>query len=141
MKFGNKKTVVIYGAGLALLAFIVDWLQYQHAFKALPPATYIVLIALIFSGLGIWAGKVIFANKNASEFEVNNQAISTLGLTQRELQVLQALADGQTNKQIAEGLFVSLNTVKTHIMNLYKKMDVERRTQAIQKARGLQIIP
>ena len=141
MKLSNKKTLVIYGISLAVLLLLLDWLQYQYALRVLSTETYIVLIALFFTAIGIWVGKYYFSGRKSTEFRVNAKVINTLGLSERELEVLQALAEGHSNKQIAENLFISLNTVKTHIGNVYKKLDVERRTQAIQKARELNIIP
>ena len=141
MKINNKKTLVIYGLGLAAAAFALEWMEYQFAIKLLEPEVYTILIALVFTLVGVWIGKQFFSSKDTVEFEVNVNAIRALGLTERELEVLQLLSEGCSNKEVAEKLFVAPNTVKTHVLNLYKKLDVERRTQAIQKAKTLKIVP
>ena len=71
----------------------------------------------------------------------NITAIETLGLSKREIEVLQLMAEGNSNQEIAAHLFVSLATIKTHISNLFEKMEVKRRTQAIEKAKRLALIP
>ena len=77
----------------------------------------------------------------AGPFEVNAQALSSLGISEREHEVLALLAEGLSNKELAERLFVSTNTIKTHLARVYDKLDVARRTQAVQKARSLRLIP
>jgi ATP/maltotriose-dependent transcriptional regulator MalT len=74
-------------------------------------------------------------------FKRNEQVILTLGLTAKELEVIALLAEGGSNQDIAERLYVSKSTIKTHLVSLYRKLDVSRRTQAIRKARTLRIIP
>jgi RNA polymerase sigma factor (sigma-70 family) len=69
------------------------------------------------------------------------RAQSSLGITERERQVLQLLADGRSNKEIAAQLGVSPNTVKTHVARLFEKLQVGRRTEAIQLARELGLVP
>ncbi|MCZ6617923.1 MAG: LuxR C-terminal-related transcriptional regulator [Gammaproteobacteria bacterium] len=73
-------------------------------------------------------------------FEKNERVIDTLGLTAREVQVLELLAEGDSNTELAKRLFVSTSTIKTHLLHLYQKLDVSRRTQAVQKAKSLEII-
>jgi ATP/maltotriose-dependent transcriptional regulator MalT len=102
---------------------------------------YITLIAFAFTGLGIWAGTRLTPRTVAPAFERNDAAIRSLGLTGRELTMLERLAAGDANKEIARALDISPNTVKTHIANLFQKLEVQRRTQAIQKARELRVIP
>jgi ATP/maltotriose-dependent transcriptional regulator MalT len=109
--------------------------------KAFATEIYIVLIAICFTGLGIWAGYRLTPKGAATPFERNDAALKTLGLTDREVLVLERLAAGDANKEIARALDISPNTVKTHIANLFQKLEVERRTQAIQKARELRILP
>ena len=135
------KPVALYGLALAAGAFLLEWLQYKYLVRAFAPEIYIVLIALAFTGLGIWAGYRLTPKSVSPPFERNDAAIKSLALTDRELQILELLAAGQANKEIARDLDVSPNTVKTHIANLFQKLEAERRTQAIQKARELRIIP
>jgi ATP/maltotriose-dependent transcriptional regulator MalT len=115
--------------------------------------TYIGIIAVIFTGLGIWlalrlrkpkvqtliVGREIFTTK--PDFSVNRNEVSRLNLSKRELEVLQLMADGLSNQEIATRLFVSLNTVKTHSAQIFEKMEVKRRTQAVDLAKRLSIIP
>jgi DNA-binding NarL/FixJ family response regulator len=133
--------VLGYAAALAAGAFLLQWLQYNYVAKVFAPEIYIALIALAFTGLGIWAGHRLTPKSAAGPFERNDAAAKSLGLTDRECQILELLAAGHANKEIARTLDVSPNTVKTHIANLFQKLEVERRTQAIQKARELKILP
>ncbi|MGA0559356.1 response regulator transcription factor [Larkinella sp. VNQ87] len=148
----NKHTV-LYGISLALLLFLLKWLELRfvivnHAFEV-----YIGAIALLFTGLGIWLAmkltrprietvvveKEIYAP--TSGFVLNEQELTKTGLSKRELEVLHLMAEGLSNQEIAARLFVSLNTIKTHSSNVLEKLDVKRRTQAIEKAKRLRLIP
>ncbi len=135
------KSVALYGLALAAGAFVLQWLQYKYVARAFAPEIYIALIALGFTGLGIWAGIRLTPKTIAGPFERNEAAIKSLGLTEREVKVLELLAAGAANKEIARALDISPNTVKTHIANLFQKLEAQRRTQAIQKARELGLIP
>ncbi len=135
------KSVALYGLALAAGAFVLQWLQYKYVARAFAPEIYIALIALGFTGLGIWAGIRLTPKIIAGPFERNEAAIKSLGLTEREVKVLELLAAGSANKEIARALDISPNTVKTHIANLFQKLEAQRRTQAIQKARELTLIP
>ncbi len=148
----KNKQNILYGVSLALLLLLLNWLEWHfviinHAFEI-----YAGTIALIFTGLGIWLAiklitpkvktviieKQVFASPG---FVLNEAELNRLRLSTRELEVLQLMADGLSNRQIAERLFVSLNTIKTHTSNLFLKMEVERRTQAIEMAKRLGLIP
>lgn len=135
------KPVSLYALALASGAFALEWLEYQYVTRAFATEIYIVLIALAFTGLGIWAGYRLTPKTAALPFERNEAARKSLGLTDREFEVLERLAAGDANKEIARTLDVSPNTIKTHIASLFQKLEVERRTQAIQKARELRLIP
>lgn len=152
--FTRNKHIFLYGASLALLLFLLKWLELRfiiidHAFEI-----YIGAIALIFTALGIWLAlklarpkvKTVIVEKEVHisrppVFTLNSGELDKLGLSSRELEVLQLMAEGLSNQEIASRLFVSLNTIKTHSSNLFIKMDVKRRTQAIEKAKRLSIIP
>lgn len=139
---------------MAALLFLLKWLElrfviFNHAFEI-----YIGAIAVIFTGLGIWLAlklsrpkmvvveKAVYIQQDAgSSFVVNQQEIEKLGISSRELEVLQLMAEGLSNQEIAEKLFVSLNTIKTHSSNLFIKLDVKRRTQAVDIAKKRRIIP
>ncbi|WDF81093.1 response regulator transcription factor [Mucilaginibacter sp. AW1-7] len=152
-KFSKNKHIIMYGGSLAVLLFLMKWLEYRfilidHAFEI-----YIGAIAVVFTSLGIWLAlklsspKVktiqvekevyIYANDN---FVLNETALTQLNLSKREMEVLQLMADGLSNQEIAARLFLSLNTVKTHSSRLFEKLEVERRTQAVDKAKKLGII-
>jgi DNA-binding NarL/FixJ family response regulator len=136
------KTVLIYGFALAAGAVALQWLEYQFWARANAGTVYVALIAAAFLGLGIWVGRRLFRSEpHASEFTPNERAQSSLGITERERQVLQLLADGCSNKQIAARLGLSPNTVKTHVARLFEKLRVARRTEAILLARELGIVP
>lgn len=154
-KFIEKnKAVLLYGTGLALLLFLLKWLELRFIIFDHSMEIYIGAIAVIFTGLGIWltlkltkpkvetvvVEKEVYIKTNG-EFRLNEKELSRLGLSSRELEVLQLMADGYSNSEIADRLFVSLNTIKTHTSNLFAKMDVKRRTQAIEQAKRLSLIP
>ena len=151
--FSKNKTILGYSISLGLLLFLLKWLElrfiiFEHALEV-----YIGAIALLFTALGIWLAlkltrpkqqtiiieKPIYIN-NSDEFIVNEKVLQQLGVSKRELEVLHLMAEGLSNGEIAARLFVSLNTVKTHTSKLFEKMDVKRRTQAIEKAKRLSLI-
>ena len=136
-----KKTVLIYAAALAVAAFLLEWIEYRYLVREIGTELYVVFIALAFAGLGIWVGGRLTGKRRDGEFEKNTAALQSLGITDREYAVLELLAAGQANKEIARELDVSPNTVKTHVSRLYEKLDVGRRTQAVQKAKMLRLIP
>lgn len=136
-----RRTIIIYALALAAGAFVLQWLQYRFLVRAFPAETYVALIALAFAGLGVWAGLKLARPTAPTAFKKNVAAITSLGLTLREQEVLGLLAAGKSNKEIAQKLGVSPNTVKTQVASLYQKLEVQRRTQAVQKARELAIIP
>ena len=136
-----KRTVLIYALALAVGAFALQWLHYKYFVRAFSGEIYIGIIALAFTALGIWAGLSLARRPAPAAFEKNSAALASLGITQREQTVLDLLAAGKSNKEIAQKLGVSPNTIKTQIASLYQKLDVQRRTQAVQKARELALIP
>lgn len=145
---------------LAVLLLLLRWMElrllvFNHALEI-----YVAAIAVLFTALGIWLALKLAKPKvqvhtvvveKEVEVEVfihpdkpfvyNQTEVTKLGISGRELEVLQLMAEGLSNQEIAGRLFVSLNTVKTHSSNLFEKMDVKRRTQAIEKAKRLSIIP
>jgi DNA-binding CsgD family transcriptional regulator len=135
------KTVAIYGAALALAALALNWLEFQFVARTHPGEISIALIAAGFLGLGVWVGSRVFRTPPPGPFSHNAAAQASLGITERELEVLQQLAAGRSNKEIAGQLNLSPNTVKTHIARLYEKLEAARRTDAILRARELGLIP
>lgn len=136
----KSKSLIIYGISLALLAFAVQWLQSRYALQLFSTEAYVIVLALGFTALGIWVGTHLGGRGGDHPFSRNEAVIESLGLTDREIEVLQAVARGESNAEIAASLFVSTSTIKTHLVHLYQKLEVSRRTQAVQKARALSVI-
>ena len=134
------RLIPIYGFALAALAFLLEWLDYKHAIHAWTTEFYVACIAVVFVALGIWVGNRLTARPRAA-YVRNDAAIAALGISARECEVLGMLAAGHANKVIARRLDISPNTVKTHVARLYEKLEVASRTQAIGKARELDILP
>ncbi len=152
--FIKHKTILLYGISLALLLILLKWLELRFVIFDHAMEIYVGAIAVIFTVLGIWLAlkltkpkiervvveKEIYIEKSR-EFVFNEAEFTRLGISKRELEVLQLMADGFSNAEIATRLFVSLNTIKTHASNLFFKLDASRRTQAIEKAKTLNLIP
>ena len=136
-----KRAILLYSAAIAAAALTLQWLEYRYAVRALSTEIYIGAVAVGFTTLGLWAGYRLTSRGPKAAFEKNDRAIAALGISGRELEVLELLAQGSSNKEIADRLCVSPHTVKTHLGHLYDKLDVARRTQAVQKARELRILP
>ena len=162
------KTTIFYSICLALLLFLLKWLELRFIIFDYSLEIYIGAIALIFTGLGIWLAlklfrrdafgtkpkietvvveKEVYINRNENlpdrqaGFVLNESLVAKLELSTRELEILGLMAEGNSNQEIANRIFVSLSTVKTHNQNLFEKLDVKRRTQAIEKAKRLHLIP
>jgi DNA-binding NarL/FixJ family response regulator len=106
------KTMLAYGFALAAGAIALEWLEYRVWARTHPGTVYVALIAAAFMGLGIWVGRRLFRSEpRTGEFTANERAQSSLGITGREQQVLQLLAEGRSNKEIAAQLELSPNTV------------------------------
>ncbi|MBL8548839.1 MAG: response regulator transcription factor [Hyphomonadaceae bacterium] len=133
------KRVAIYGLALAAGAMALQWLEYQRLALSHPGAVYLALLAAGFLGLGIFVGARLFA-PGRPPAPGNPPARDVLGLSPRELDVLHALAAGQSNKEIAARLKVSPNTVKTHVAHIYEKLGARRRTEAVARARELALL-
>lgn len=139
-----KKIILIYGLALAVLIFGLKYLEYRLFVRDLSLEFYLSIVAVMFTGLGLWAGLKFTRKKVVTvgpEFIFNEEELHHLGISKREHEVLELMARGLSNQEIADRLFVSLNTIKTHSSNLFLKLEVNRRTQAIQKAKELRLIP
>ncbi|MDB5251421.1 MAG: DNA-binding response regulator [Flaviaesturariibacter sp.] len=159
MKRVFVRRMIGYAAALAALLLLLQWMQYRLLLLDHATEIYITGIALLFTALGIWLAKKLTKARtvvvtetvvvekevpvytSSATFTPDREAIGRLGLSSRELEVLGAIASGATNQEIADLLFLSLNTVKTHTARLFEKLDVRRRTQAVEKGKRLGIIP
>ena len=139
-------TVVLYGVALGLLLAALQFFKYRWMLLHRAEEWYIGLVALLFAAVGIWAGTVWTRKKTPPVAPVTPAltperpkaaVLEQLGITPRELEVLEWMARGLSNQEIAAQMFVSLNTVKTHASNVFAKLGVQRRTQAIQQAKEL----
>lgn len=135
------RQIILYGALLAAGTAGLQWLDYQRLARAHSEDIYAGLIAAGFLALGVFVGARVIARREPAAFDGNPKAVASLGISPRELTVLEALAAGRSNKEIAASLGVSPNTVKTHVARLFEKLDASRRTDAIAKARALGILP
>ncbi len=146
--------VLLYGlAGGALIA-VLRYIEYQHFVRVYPTELYGGLLAVIFTIVGIYLG-LRWTHPKPEEvktggltplplprpFVLNADELKKTGLTPREHEILGLIAEGLSNREIAERLFVSENTVKTHSSRVFEKLSVNRRVQAVQRAKDLGLIP
>lgn len=146
-----KRIIWLYGIALALLVTLLKRLEYRYYLRDLSVEFYIGVVAVLFTALGVWAGLRLTrsrqkmneddrASSGEPSADISRAQLEHLSISEREYEVLQLIAAGHSNQEIADQLFISLNTVKTHSSNLFGKLDVKRRTQAVQKAKELGII-
>ena len=170
--FQRHKHIILYGLALALLLFLLKWLEWRFVIFDHAIEVYSGALAILFTALGIWLAlklarpkvetvvveKEIIVTREvitdpaiatsisttgtrpATDPAIAEKELARLGLSGREREVLQLMADGLSNQEIAARLFVSLNTIKTHSSKIFEKLDVRRRTQAVEMARRLNII-
>ena len=151
---GTKyKEFLIYGISMALVLLLLKILEANFIVYNYRLDFFIGAIAIVFTVLGVWLAlklvkprvethiieKEIYI-ENPENIEINEKEILNLGISKRELDVLNLMAKGLSNEEITDKLFISLNTVKTHSSNIFLKLDVKRRTQAVDKAKRLKII-
>ena len=146
-----KRIILLYGLSGGLLIAALRFAEYRFLVLEHSVEIYGALIALIFAAIGIKLG-LTFTRKEqvlverevpvpATAFVRNHEQVAALGITPRELEILEQIASGKSTRQIAESLFVSENTVKTHASRLFDKLGVNRRTQAVHEAKRLGLIP
>jgi NarL family two-component system response regulator LiaR len=140
-RYAMTRTIVLWALVLALGAFALQWLEYQYVVRVFSREIYIGIIGTAFAAGGVWVGWKLTARTAGPGFAFNAAAQKSLGLTGQEMRVLERLAAGESNKDVARTLGLSPNTVKTHTANLYAKLDVTSRLQAVGKARDLHLIP
>ena len=139
-----RKSIILYGVAMAALIGFLKFIEYRFFVRDLSLELYIGLVAVLFVAVGVWVGRRLTRVKiiiPESEFTLDEAQLKTLGITKREYEVLGLIAAGLSNQEIADKLFVSTSTIKTHTSNLFMKLDANRRTQAIQKAKELRILP
>jgi len=149
-----KKHILIYGLCGGLLILLLKLIEYRFLVVEHSLEIYGGLVAALFAGLGIWLGLKLTKKKEtvivnvvkevpvaAAPFAVNAARLRELGITPREREILELIATGLSNREIAEKLFVSENTVKTHSSRVFDKLSAKRRTQAVQIGKELGLIP
>ena len=145
-----KKTVLLYGILGGVLIAVLKVVEYRYLVLEHSLEIYGGIVALLFSALGIWLGLKLTRTRETvvvrevpvmGPFTRNEMQLQQLGITPRELEILEAMAGGFSNREIAERLFVSENTVKTHAARLFDKLSARRRTQAVQRAKEAGLIP
>jgi ATP/maltotriose-dependent transcriptional regulator MalT len=154
-----KKQTILFGAILALLTILIKWLEYRFVMLNYTVEVYGSALAVIFTIVGIWAGRKLTERKTEiirEEVIVDRPVYihipssdspfpkttnpEDLGISKREMEILQLMAQGFSNQEIAEKIFLSIHTIKTHASNLFVKLDAKRRTQAISRAKELGLI-
>ena len=135
-----KKTVFIFSSLIIALLTLFQLSKYSYMAGSTSIELIIVLVALIFLFIGFYLNKRNPAGANTNSKDIDLERIKSLGISDREYEVLLQLSKGLSNKEIAKALFVSESTIKTHVSNLFVKLDAKRRTQAIQKAKEFHIL-
>jgi DNA-binding CsgD family transcriptional regulator len=147
-----KKTILLYGLLGGVLIAVLKLTEYRFLVLEHSLELYGGVVAALFAGLGIWLGLKLTRVRETvvvrevpvrvvGPFERNQARLEQLGITPRELEILEAMAAGFSNREIAHRLFVSENTVKTHAARLFDKLSARRRTQAVQLAKEAGLIP
>ena len=146
------KRVLLFAAVGGVLIAALKLIEYEHFVREYPGEVYGGLVAVIFTAVGAWLGlkwtrakEVVVVKeiriRESGPFVLNAGALEESGLTPREHEILGLIAEGLSNREIGERLFVSENTVKTHSARLFEKLGASRRTQAVQEGRRLGLIP
>jgi ATP/maltotriose-dependent transcriptional regulator MalT len=156
-----KRHVLLYGLIGGVLIAVLQWTEYRFLVLEHSLAIYGGLVAATFAVLGIWLGRRLAGARRpveapgavseaaipqalapaAATFAPDERKRETLGITRRELEVLELIAQGMSNREIAGKLFVSENTIKTHSSRVFDKLGARRRTQAVQLGKELGLLP
>lgn len=136
-----KRIILVFGAIVILLMVLFElskriWIRSDQSAEWI-----LAVLAAVFFGVGIWISRYSKPKTAARHWEQNKAKIQELGISKREMEVLEALSEGLSNKEIGDRLFVSENTVKTHVSKLLIKLDAKRRTEALKRAQDYQILP
>ena len=152
-KLKRHKALLSYALAMAVLMLLLRWLEFRFLILEHQFEIYVGLIAVFFLLFGIWVAnkvtkpkeKTIIIEKEVrvsnENFILNEKELQERKISKRELEVLTLMAEGLSNQEIAERLFVSLNTIKTHSAKLFEKLEVKRRTQAIETGKKLLLLP
>lgn len=147
-----KRDILIFGAIGGVLIALLQLVEYRFLVVEHSLEIYGGLVAALFAGIGIWLGLKLTRGRervvirevrvpDPAPFTTDAARVEALGITPRELEILQLIARGLSNREIASQLFVSENTVKTHSSRLFDKLNARRRTQAVQIAKENGLIP
>jgi len=147
-----KRHVLLYGLIAGILIAALKWMEYRFLVIGHSVEIYGALVAATFAALGIWFGLKLTSKQErvvtkiipvpaGQPFRPDDGRREALGITPRELEILELIAQGLSNREIAEKLFVSENTVKTHSSRIFDKLGAKRRTQAVQLGKELRLIP
>src|SRR5438445_2651123 len=126
-----RRTVILYGLAMAALLGLLKLVEYKYFVRDIPLEFYIGAVAVMFTGIGIWAGLRLTRPKVVEvtgPFQRDDASLKRVGISNREYEVLELLAAGLSNQDIADRLFVSTSTVKTHVSNILGKLEASRRT-------------
>ena len=147
-----RRTLLLCALAFATLPLLMKLVEYRYWMGTFSSEVYIGFIALLFTAIGIWTGSWLLKRSGAGKkatlqmlVQTQQTALSGVhmknpGLSQREMEVLQLMSEGLSNQEIADKLFLSLSTVKTHSSNLFLKMNAKRRTQAVANAKSIGLI-
>lgn len=135
-----KKTVFVFSSLIIALLVLFQLSKYSYVSGDISLEIVIAVIAIVFFAIGVYINKKTLRKEKPSSPPINSKNIEQLGISKREYEVLVQISNGLSNKEIAEKLFVSESTIKTHVSNLLLKLGAKRRTQAIQKAKDLHIL-
>jgi DNA-binding CsgD family transcriptional regulator len=151
------KSLLLYALSLGLLLLLLSWIEWRFIISDRQIRIYSGIMAAFFTGFGIWLSfhlrkpktekiiETVYIEKEPASEQTENgtideEQIKKLNISKRELEVLQLIAGGLSNQEIADRLFVSANTIKTHVARIFEKLEAKRRTQAIEIAKQLRII-
>lgn len=147
-----RRSVLVYGTLGGVLIALLEAIEYRYLVIEHSARIYGALVAVVFVSLGIWLGRRLTAPRDrvivreapvpaGAPFVRNEARLAETGLTPRELEILSLIAEGLSNREIAERVFVSENTVKTHSSRVFEKLGARRRTQAVQRGKEFGLIP
>jgi DNA-binding NarL/FixJ family response regulator len=149
--FSMRKHVLLYGLIAGILIAVLRAIEYRWLVLDYSVEIYAALVAAIFAAVGIWLGQRLTRKRERivvrevvvpapSTFVRDQSKVESLGITPRELEILELIAGGLSNREIAERVFVSENTVKTHSSRVFEKLGARRRTQAVQLGKDFGLI-